>query len=72
MDINALCQNSDRALGDVHYGQGWRRSRRRLGSQLTARGYPMDLIPCDDVATRVQSLFHLDAADALRKALNEG
>ena len=26
----------------------------------------------DDVATRVQSLFYLDAADALRKALNEG
>jgi ATP-dependent Lon protease len=25
----------------------------------------------DDVATRVQSLFYLDAADALRKALNE-
>ena len=26
----------------------------------------------DDVATRVQALFYLDAADALRKALNEG
>jgi ATP-dependent Lon protease len=25
----------------------------------------------DDAATRVQSLFYLDAADALRKALNE-
>jgi ATP-dependent Lon protease len=25
----------------------------------------------DDVAPRVQSLFYLDAADALRKALNE-
>ncbi len=26
----------------------------------------------DDVATRVQAFFYLDAADALRKALNEG
>jgi ATP-dependent Lon protease len=26
----------------------------------------------DNVATRVQSVFYLDAADALRKALNEG
>ena len=25
----------------------------------------------DDVATRVQSFFYLDAADALRKSLNE-
>lgn len=27
---------------------------------------------CDDVATRVLLLFYLDAADALRKALNDG
>jgi len=43
--------------------------RRAARLKLDKRGALVDL--SDDVATRVQSLFYLDAADALRKALNE-
>jgi hypothetical protein len=48
---------------------GHEEGRRDGAAPVSCRRAPVDL--SDDVATRVQSLFYLDAADALRKALNE-